>query len=141
LFATQIARPNMKSLWLIPLVVALVLGTAAAALTVFGVSVNPMEPLAAGVIATAAGVLGLTPILRSARKDPVAIFQAALIGTVVHLVSASIFTGVLLGLHVVQTHAAFVFWLLAGYWASLITLILQLRRVMAASICIPKVQQ
>jgi hypothetical protein len=58
-----------------------------------------------------------------------------------HLVLASIFTATLLGLHVVQGRMAFVFWLLAGYWASLITLILQLRRVMVASIRIPKVQQ
>ncbi len=129
----------MKPLLVIPIIVAAVIGLSAGALIAAGVHIHPAEPLAAAIIALAATIAGLIPVLRGSRTDPVAFMQAALVGTVLHLLVASIFAGTLLFTHLVQGQISFVLWLMVGYWISLILIIRQMRQILVNFIALPKV--
>ena len=83
----------------------------------------------------------MAPILRSGRKDPVSIVQMALVGTVVHLVAAAVLGIALIVTHAVDARGAFAFWLLGGYWVSLMALVWQLRRLLHAAVGTAKVQK
>jgi hypothetical protein len=133
-------RERMKSLFAIPTIVAALLGAAALLLAVAGVRINPAQPLAAGVIASVAGILGLMPIQRNHQGDSVSIVQSALAGTVLHLLVSAILTLILLASHGVEGNVSFITWLLCAYWISLIVLIWQLRRVMTTTIGAAKVR-
>jgi hypothetical protein len=130
----------MKSLIVIPLVVATFLGIVTALLIIGGVRIRAADPLTAGVIAAGAGVLGVAPILAARRKDAVTVFQMALVGTVLHLFAAVGLTIAAMGAHLVEGRLAFMGWLLAGYWASLVALVLQLRRLIVATTSVAKAQ-
>jgi hypothetical protein len=123
----------MKSLTIIPLAVAAVLGIAAVVLSLAGISVKPAEPIIAGAIASAAGVAGLLPVLRSRRRDAVSIVQSALAGTMLHLLTQIALAVGFLASHAVDRHGAFPLWLLGGYWTSLSALVWQLRRIILAN--------
>ncbi|MGA3067839.1 MAG: hypothetical protein ABSF29_13430 [Tepidisphaeraceae bacterium] len=126
----------MKSLLLIPLIVALSLALASGVLLAAGVRVNQIEPITATLIGSAAGVLGLLPLIRGSR-DLTAIFQRALIGTILHLFAASALAAAAIALHVVDARLPSICWLMGGYWISLIALIIQLRRLMLNNIGLP----
>jgi hypothetical protein len=120
----------MKALFIMPLVVAAVLIAASSALAVFGVRTNPINLVAAGAIAIAAGTVGLLPILAGGRKDPVGAFQLAFAGTVLHLLTAVALAAVAVAIRLVAVQIPFMCWLMAAYWISLITLVWQLRRLL-----------
>jgi hypothetical protein len=120
----------MKSLLLMILVIAAVVAVATLPLAIFGVRFSPLDPITAGVIAAVAGIFGLIPILATVRKDPVGIFQLALIGTVIHLVSAIALAAIAVATHIAAVRMPFMSLLIIGYWASLITLVWQLRRLL-----------
>src|ERR1700729_194793 len=124
----------MKSLLLMLLVVATVLAVPTLVLMTCGVRINPIDSLTAGAIAAAAGAIGLLPILVGRRKDPVGIFQLALVGTVLHLLSAVALAATAVAIHLVMVRMPFMCWLLVGYWASLITLVWQLRRLLLTTV-------
>ncbi len=124
----------MKSLLAIPLIVVLAMALAWAALAGAGVRINPLEPVSAAIICSAAGLLGVLPLMRMRRNDLTSIFQMALVGTVLHLFAASALAGAAIGTHVVAARLSFVFWLLSAYWVSLITLVVELRRLILTHI-------
>jgi hypothetical protein len=128
----------MKTLLVIPITIAAVFGIAATALVIAGFSVKPADPLLAGAIGSAAGILGILPALRSRGKDPVAAIQSALAGTVLHLLTQAILAIAIIASHSVQSHA-FPYWLLGGYWTSLVVLIWQLRRIILGIANVAKV--
>jgi hypothetical protein len=128
----------MKSLILIPVITAAFFAIATALLAASGVRIHPADPLAAGAISAGAGILGILPIAVSKRKDAVGIFQLALVGTVLHLVAAVALTTAAMAAHLVTAKLGFMYWLLAGYWLSLILLIWQLRHRLLAAIDLPK---
>jgi len=128
----------MKPLVLIPLTTAALFAVVFALLAVLGLQIRTVDPLAAGAISAGAGIVGILPIAVSKRKDPVGIFQLALIGTVLHLVGAIALTAAAIAAHLVAAKAGFLYWLLAGYWVSLIILIWQLRHRLLAAIDLPK---
>ena len=128
----------MKPLILIPLITAAFFAAGTALLMSCGVHIHTIDPLAAGVICAGAGILGVIPIAVSKRKDAVGIFQLALIGTVLHLVGAVGLTTAAMAAHLVSAKLGFMYWLLAGYWISLILLIWQLRHRLLAAIDLPK---
>jgi hypothetical protein len=130
----------MKSMALIPVVVAACVGIAALALKVAGVAVNLIDPLAAGIVAATAGILGILPLLRLSEPDAGTIAQRALVGTVLHLFCTCAVAGVFIASQVVNFRGSFVFWLLGAYWVSLAILVRQLRRVMLDMIASLKVQ-
>jgi len=131
----------MKTVFIMPLVVATFFAVATVVLAICGVRIGMGEPLTACVISAGAGVLGLVPILAGRRKDAVGVIQLALVGTVLHLVGAVGLAGAAIAAHLVAGRMSFVSWLLAGYWASLITLVWQLRRLFVTTSGLAKVQQ
>ncbi|MGD0140513.1 MAG: hypothetical protein ABSD28_16720 [Tepidisphaeraceae bacterium] len=131
----------MKTVFIMPLVVATFFAAAAVILAVCGVRVVMGEALTAGTISAGAGILGLIPMFAGRQKDPVGAIQLALVGTVLHLASAVGFAGAAIAMHVVAARLPFVGWLFAGYWVSLMTLIWQLRRMLVTTIGVAKVQQ
>jgi hypothetical protein len=118
------------------LLVAAVIAVATLPLAIFSVRFSPLDPITAAVITAAAGIFGLIPILATARKDPVGIFQFALIGTVLHLISTIALAAAAIVTHIVTIKMPFMTLLMVGYWASLITLVWQLRRLLMTSIVI-----
>lgn len=131
----------MKSLLLIPSITTGFCALFAAVLLACGVRVNPLDPLTAAIACSAAGVIGIFPMLAAKRKDAVGIFQLALVGTVLHLLSAIGLIGAAFAAHIVSARMGFVYWALAGYWISLITLLWQLRRLLFTAFGLTKVQQ
>ena len=131
----------MKTLFIMPLVVATFFTAAVVILAVCGVRVVIGEALTAGTISAGAGILGLAPIFVGRQKDPVGTIQLALVGTVLHLAGAIGFAGAAIAMHVVAGRLPFVGWLFAGYWVSLITLIWELRRRIVTTSGVAKVQQ
>lgn len=122
----------MKSLIVIPLTVAAVFCIAAIVLSLAGMSFRPADPIIAGAIASAAGIMGLVPILKSRRRDALSVVQSALAGTMLHLLTQIALAVGIIASHVMNRHGAFPFWLLGGYWTSLTALIWQLRRIILA---------
>ena len=83
---------------------------------------NPHVPqmLIASGICLFAAEMGLLPLLRHRNAPPATTFQAAFIGSVLHLgVTAVLAIVVMLSL---KPGTSFVFWLLAMYWLTLIGL-------------------
>ncbi len=119
----------MKSLLIIPLVVAIVIGIWAVGLNLAGIHIHAIDPIAAGALVVVAASLGLVPILLRRKGDPAEIWQAALAGTVIHLVTTIAGAAVLLTTGVVNWRGPFPFWLIASYWTSLFLLTKQLRQL------------
>ena len=126
----------MKSLLVIPLIVASVFGIALIAMSLAGFATNAEEAVTAGIISAAAGMIGLLPVLRARRVDLVAAAQAALAGTVLHLMTqVALAAGVIvchrrgIAFANLNVRGTFALWLLVGYWTSLAALAWQLRRI------------
>jgi hypothetical protein len=119
----------MKSLLLIPVVVAAVIGLWAAALCATGMHIHPIDPIAAGVLVVVGASLGLLPILLRRKADPAEAWQAALAGTIIHLLATFAGAAILLTTGVVSWHGQFPYWLIAAYWTSLFLLTKQLRQL------------
>jgi hypothetical protein len=130
----------MKSLLLMPMTIAAVFGVAAIALALGHIAVNPVEPIIAGAIASAAGVMGLLPVIKARRRDPVGVVQSALMGTMLHLLVQIALAVAVISSHAVGGRRSFPLWLLGGYWTSLVVLIWQLRRIIAA-VSVPKIPE
>jgi|SRR5579872_6085282 len=128
----------MKSLILIPLITAAFFAAAVALVMACGAKINPLNPMTAAGISIIAGILGILPIVSANRKDAVGIFQLALVGTVIHLVSAVALTAAAMFANIVAAKMGFMYWLLAGYWVSLILLLWQLRHRLLAAIELAK---
>jgi hypothetical protein len=123
----------MKSLLMIPMIVALALGAVAGALSIADIHFALHDPLTAAAITAAAGMAGLIPILRTHRKDAVAKFQMAMAGTVLHMAISIGLTVAVVASGTINGRGAFGYWLLGGYWVSLLTLIWQLRRLIVSA--------
>jgi hypothetical protein len=122
----------MKSLLVMLLLVTAALAATTFTLAIFSVRFSPLDPFTAGVVTVAAGALGLVPILFGGRNDPVGVFQLALIGTVLHLISAVALAAAAVVSQIVAVRMPFMSLLIVGYWTSLITLVWQLRRLLMA---------
>jgi hypothetical protein len=130
----------MKFLFTIPLILFAALGVAAVALDAMGIRGNLSQPLFAAAIGSAAGILGLIPIRLTSHRDASGIVQAALYGTVIHLLVFFATTSILLLTHAIETNISSIAWVLGAYWISLVFLLMQLRRVMVTSLGSAKVQ-
>ena len=119
----------MKSLLIIPVVVAAVIGVWAAVLALTGMHVHPIDPIAAGALVSIAASLGILPILLRPNADASDAWQSALAGTIIHLIVPFAGAAILLTTGVVSWHGPFPFWLIAAYWTSLFLLTKQLRQL------------
>jgi hypothetical protein len=123
-------KPVVSILLIVVAFFALAIGVVAA----FGVHFRMTDPLTAAVVSVGAGMAGILPIAGFRRSDPVGVFQLALIGTVLHLVTSVALAGAALGIHIVGIQMTFMCWLLAGYCVSLVALVWQLRRVLFSTL-------
>jgi hypothetical protein len=125
---------GLKSLMIIIISSIGFVALAAIALLSMHRPVHPIEPLAAAAIGAISGSLGILPLIRSGRRDPVSVLQMAMVGTVLHLLSQIVLAGAVVATHAVNIHGSFLFWLMAEYWVSLIALISQLRKLILSAI-------
>jgi hypothetical protein len=119
----------MKSLLIIPTVIAAVIGLWAICLALAGVHIHAVDPIAAGALVILASSLGILPILIRRDSDAAETWQAALAGTVIHLLVTFAGAAILMTTGVVSWHGQFPFWLIAAYWTSLFLLTKQLRQL------------
>jgi hypothetical protein len=131
---------DMKPLVVIPVIIAASFIVAAGLLAAVGVHIRPVEPLAAALISIGAGLAGILPIAISRRTDAVGVFQLALVGTILHLLSAVALCGAAIATHSISAELSFIYWLLVGYCVSLAALVWQLRQILLNTIGIAKAQ-
>jgi hypothetical protein len=85
----------------------------------------------AAALCAVSGELSLIPALRTHRNDPVAMAQAALIGTVAHMVLTLVLAAGAWSARLVPLERhAFIYMLLVFYWVSLIGLVIALARIL-----------
>jgi hypothetical protein len=91
------------------------------------------EVLTTAAIVIVSTELALLPITLARRAGPVAVFQAAFGGTVIHLFLALAMGAACHVLHLVSGGGLFLFLLLGLYWVSLIVLVVAMVRIFRAS--------
>jgi hypothetical protein len=113
----------MKTLILIPLAVASALAIAAELCRMAGLPPHGRDLLAAAVVAVIAAELALLPAWIFRRGEPVRAAQAALGGTVLHMLLTIMLAAAIMVARVVEPTAPFVYWLTGAYWLSLAGLV------------------
>lgn len=130
----MMANPgHMKSLLIIPLVTSAAIAVVAVGLLCAGVRFNPGEPIAAGIMAAAAGMLAVVPIIWGRPGDQAFAFQLALAGTVLQMFAAVAMSVTLIATNMITHDHSLGYWLVGGYWISLFVTIGQLRRLVLAA--------
>lgn len=125
----------MRILLPIPLVIAVAVATGLLVFAALDVSAHPREMVLAALICTLAGEVALIPLLLTRGAAQPAVAQAGLVGTVVHLFTSAALGGAAMLVKPLRLDQAYVYWLLALYWISLIVLVtLLVRAVKAAAI-------
>lgn len=109
----------MKSVLVIPIAVLLAAALGSALLKVAGKPLYPRELTAAAVVALLAAEAALLPAALNRGAPKLAMAQAGLIGTVVHMFLSLALAGVLWTLDLVGHKPAFLYWLLFLFWISL----------------------
>ncbi len=110
----------MKTLLLIPLVVGLALAAAAGLCKLAGLAPHERDLIAAAIVAVLAAEVAILPAWLLRRNDePVVRAQAALGGTVLHLVLTIMLASAIMIARVVEPNAPFAYWLTGAYWLSL----------------------
>ena len=113
---------------LLSLVAAAVAGFALCALA--GWNPRPRSMALAAAAAAAAGGLAFVPLILARRASQAAVAQAALLGTVIHLLGCLACTAIML--LVVRLPAA-TYWMLAFYWATLVALVVGFSRAVKSA--------
>jgi hypothetical protein len=109
----------MKMLLLIPVAVATALAAAAGLGRMIGMAPSGRDLLAAACVSILAAELALLPAWVLRRAEPVTLAQAALGGTVLHLLLMIALSAAVMAAKIVDPHGPFVYWLMGAYWASL----------------------
>src|SRR5271170_7136675 len=109
----------MKTLLLIPGAVGVALAAAAELCRLVGLPPHGRDLLIAVIVAEAA----LLPALLLRRAEPAQRAQAALGGTVIHLLLTIFMAAAVMVAKVVEPAGPFVYWLTGAYWLSLAMLV------------------
>jgi hypothetical protein len=86
------------------------------------------EVITAGAIVLIAGELSLLPLVFARRSKMLVVFQAALIGTVIHLFLTFAMGAVAFAMRLIEDRYFFLFVLMGLYWVSLIFLVIVMTR-------------
>jgi len=113
----------MKTLILIPFAVAVALAAAAGLCTLAGLPPHGRDLLTAAIVAVLAAELALIPAWLMRKSEPVKLAQAALGGTVVHLLLTIFMAAAVVVAKVVEPTGPFVYWITGAYWLSLAMLV------------------
>lgn len=117
----------MRGLITIPLAVLVAAAIGVMACRLAGVQVGAMGVAVAGVGCIVAGQLGLLPSLFARGASQGTVAQAGLVGTIVHLFTAAVVAAAVFLGHL-NIGSAFIYWLLAFYWITLIVLAIEIAR-------------
>jgi hypothetical protein len=108
-------------------IVAVCEAIAVLTLRLVGIHTPLAYPIDAGGLAVVAATVGTLPLMLARDTDAAALMQRALLGTVLHM-----FTATGLAIALIVTHAAgmtqLIFWVFGGYLISLLLVVSQLRR-------------
>ena len=113
---------------LIAVLVAAAAGSALCA--VAGWHIRPLGMSVAAVAALAAAAVAFVPLVLARGAGQAAVAQAALIGTVIHLLACLVGAAVIL---LVLHNPAATYWTLAFYWATLIALVFAFTRAVKSA--------
>jgi|GEM_PF-1759361 len=129
----------MKTLILIPLAIGIVLATAAGLCSLAGAPPHGRDLLIAALVAAIAAEAAVIPAVLLRKSEPVKQAQAALGGTVLHLMLTILLAAAVMVARVVESGQSFVYWLTGAYWLSLATLVWALMRLSSGRHNAPKV--
>jgi hypothetical protein len=116
-------------IWLvIPAVIAAVLAMGSVVCIGLGWDPHWREMLFAATTCLVAGELALIPMRLTRGATQIAVSQAALVATMIHLFASTGLGGSLILMKSLEIGSAFVYWLLALYWTTLIALVVILVR-------------
>ncbi len=117
----------MRAVASIIVIVAVCEAIAVLTLRLVGIHTPLAYPIDAGGLAVVAATVGTLPLMLARDTDAAALMQRALLGTVLHM-----FTATGLAIALIVTHAAgmtqLIFWVFGGYLISLLLVVSQLRR-------------
>ena len=111
----------MRILLLIPAALGLTAASGLGACAVMRLQPHVTEMLAAVIAVALACVAGAAPVVFQRRATQLIMSQAALVGTLIHLLVTIVLAAVVL-FGKFNLHNSFVYWLMAFYWASLMAL-------------------
>jgi hypothetical protein len=113
----------MRAMLSVPLAVILFAAISFAICKLLGWNAHGSDLIAAGFTCLVAGELAGIPLILARGGNTLAISQAALVGSVIHLLASIVIAGiaVMLKLHVGQ---AYLFWMLGFYWITLLVLVI-----------------
>lgn len=106
----------------LPVVIGAVVGAGLAWCAVAGWAMHGREAMVAAVVVAIASEMAMLPLFLTRRSDQVTVAQAALGGTVLHLLATAGLSGLALGAAGRLEPTAWVGWTLAMYLATLATL-------------------
>jgi hypothetical protein len=107
-------------LLVIPVVMILATAVSVAACRTAGINPHVHDLMTAAGICLIAAEVGIIPLLRIRHRVAIALFQAAFLGTVLHLTLEVLLGGIVL--FWLKPSSAFIYWLLASYWLTLLGL-------------------
>ncbi|MGA2230376.1 MAG: hypothetical protein ABSH22_05705 [Tepidisphaeraceae bacterium] len=113
----------MKTLIIIPLFVTAALAAAAMLCRMAGIPLHGRDLMTAAAVAVVAAEIAMIPAWMFRRSEPVTLAQAALGGTVLHLMLTIMLAAAVMVARVVEPAAPFVTWLIGAYWLSLAMLV------------------
>lgn len=114
----------MKSLVWIPVVIVVAALAAVPILRAITGAAHTRELLIAGAICLVSSEMALIPLLLTRRASQIAVSQAALVGTVVHMFMMLALGAAAYALQMVGQRNLFLFLLMGLYWVSLILIVI-----------------
>jgi hypothetical protein len=106
-----------RSMLLNPLIVMVAAAAGTEVCRAIGVNPHVHELLIAGGLCLLASTLGVLPIVRITQPTPASEFQAAFLGSILHMVLC--LGGACAVIWLLHTSTAFVYWMIALYWLTL----------------------
>jgi hypothetical protein len=119
----------LKSVVLITAIVAGCFIAAFGVLRVLHMAVNPDFPLATGAVAIVSALAGIFPLVRNRNTDPGTMLQKAMAGTMLHMLVAAALSVLVISLLPRAHRLDLIFWVLGGYWVSLLTVVWRSRQI------------
>lgn len=116
----------MRGLWIAPMAIALTAGLGWGLCRAAGWQAHPREMAAAAVAALIASSAGLAPAVMFRRSSQATIMQAALGGTVLHMIATLALGGVCYATKLAGGLVPLAVWVSAFYWVTLLAIVVVL---------------
>jgi len=121
----------MRALLIVPVVILLTAGAGWGIVAAVQAPVSVKELVMAALACLAAGELAMVPLILARNTTQATVSQAALAGTVIHLLASIALAGG--AMLVIHPAAAFVYWMLGFYWVTLIVLVVAFVRAVKSA--------